>query len=78
MCKLHDKISMCPGGVSEKRSHVWSVIDGMFLECFSIVQIEGCSSSKYQSWHGPREGAVLSPILNAIHIDGICSYINDC
>ena len=43
--------------------------------CRSKVVIDGVASSEYTVGHGLREGAVLSPVLYSVFIDGIAERL---
>ena len=46
--------------------------------CRSKIVIDGVESDEYTVGHGAREGAVLSPVLYAVFIDGMVERLAAC
>ena len=75
LARLYDKL-----GDGQTRCRVWTVIERMLREenCLSRVVVDGAESGEYAAGHGVREGAVLSPVLYAVFIDGIVRRLAAC
>ena len=75
LARLYDKL-----GDGQTRCRVWTVIERMLREenCLSRVVVDGAESDEYAVGHGVREGAVLSPVLYAVFIDGVVRRLAAC
>ena len=77
LTRLYEKIDDSGG---RRRCRVWSVIERMLRaeNCRSKIVVDGVESEEYAVGHGAREGAVLSPVLYAVFIDGIVGRLSAC
>ena len=73
--RLYDKI-----GDGRCCCRVWRVVERMLRaeNCRSKIVVDGAESEEYTVGHGAREGAVLSPVLYAVFIDGIIERLAAC